>query len=211
MSPIANASDELTPIALPISTAASSNVPRLAGPAGIADASATPDASSAAWPIVSCTSTDWPAAANARIVAPQAIALSRQRLDERPRPARDAQPVAQPGDRLADPRVALGPGRDPLGARQAVRGDPDRESDRQQPGHRDARQHGARDDAPDGQHEDRDRRDRDDRDEVDDALDDDRAEGRRPGDALAVAGVVAPDQLADPGRQDVVREVAASR
>ena len=42
-------------------------------------------------------------------------------------------------------------------------------------------EHGARDDAPDGEDEDRDRRDRDDRDEVDDALDDDRAEGRRAG------------------------------
>src|SRR4029079_6556706 len=52
MSPIANASDELTPIALPISTAASSNVPRLAGPAGIADASAAPDAGRPPWPAV---------------------------------------------------------------------------------------------------------------------------------------------------------------
>ena len=58
------------------------------------------------------------------------------------------------------------------------------------------------------QDEDRDRRDRDDRDEVDDALDDDRPERRRAGDPLAVAGVVAPDQLAEPGREDVVREVA---
>ena len=45
-------------------------------------------------------------------------------------------------------------------------------------------------------------------DEVDDALDDDRPERRRPADALPVAEVVAPDELAEPGRQDVVRQVA---
>ena len=86
-----------TPTALPISTAASSNVPRLAGPAGIADASATPEAISAAWPIVSSTPIAWPAAANAEDGRAPGDRAQEQRLDQRPRPADDAQPVPELG------------------------------------------------------------------------------------------------------------------
>jgi len=67
---------------------------------------------------------------------------------------------------------------------------------------------GAGNDAPDAEDKERRRRDGDDRDEIDDALDDDRSEGRRPADPLPIAEVVAPDQLAQPGRQDIVGEIA---
>ena len=73
---IAKASDSGMPTALPSWTVASSNVPRFAGPAGIAEASATPDASSAAWPIVSSYPIAWPAAANPRIAQPHENALN---------------------------------------------------------------------------------------------------------------------------------------
>jgi len=65
-----------TPIALPISTAANSNVPRFDGPAGTALASATPEAMSAACPIESSTPIDWPTAAQARIATVHAAALA---------------------------------------------------------------------------------------------------------------------------------------
>ena len=123
-----------TPTALPISTAASSNVPRFAGPAGIAEASATPDASSDAWPIVSSTPIAWPAAANARIGRAPGDDAQEQRLGQRPRPAGHAQPVAQLADQVPDPRVALRRRGDPLGAGQPMGGDPDRDAGRQQPG-----------------------------------------------------------------------------
>jgi len=54
----ANAESAGTPIALPISTAASSNVPRFDGPAGTALARATPDAMSAACPMDRCSPID---------------------------------------------------------------------------------------------------------------------------------------------------------
>ncbi len=54
----ANAESAGMPIALPISTAASSNVPRFDGPAGTALARATPDVINAAWPIDSSSPID---------------------------------------------------------------------------------------------------------------------------------------------------------
>ena len=201
-----------TPTALPISTAASSNVPRFAGPAGIADASATPDASSAAWPIVSWTPDAPGRPPRTRgSVAPQATTLSDERLDERPRPARDGQPAAELAGQLADPRPALGarrrsasaPGRR-WAAIPTASADGEQRRRRRRP-----TSTALATIAADAQDEDR-RRARSRR----------RRPGRRPArrrpsrgsscatDALAVAEVVAPDQLAEPGRQDVVGEVA---
>ena len=48
-------------------------------------------------------------------------------------------------------------------------------------------------------------------DRVDDALDDDRAQDRRAADPLPLAQRVAPDELAEARRQDVVGEVAEIR
>src|ERR1019366_5390156 len=89
-----------------------------------------------------------------------------------------------------------------------IRGDPDRQANDEQPGDRQANQDGAGDHAPNIQDEDGHGGDRHDDGGVDDPLDDDGAEGRRPADPLAVAQVVAPDELAQASRQDVVGEVA---
>ena len=87
-------------------------------------------------------------------------------------------------------------------------GDPDRQDDEQQPGDAGADEDQAREIAADAQHDQRGRGDRDDRDEVDDALDDDRPEGRCPADPLAVTQVVASDELPEARRKDVVHQVS---
>ena len=89
-----------------------------------------------------------------------------------------------------------------------MRGDPEPEHDDQQRDERQPEQDGAAHRAADAQDEDRDRGDRHDHHRVDDPLDDDRAEDRRPADAFALAERVAAVQLAEPRRQDVVGEVA---
>ena len=63
-------------------------------------------------------------------------------------------------------------------------------------------------DPADVEDEDRESADRDDHRSVDHSLDDDRAERRGAADPLPVTEVVAADQLAEPGRQDVVGQIA---
>ena len=128
----------------------------------MAVASATPAASSDAWPIVSSMPIAWPAAAKARTVAAPGDDAEQERLDERPRPPGDREPAPQLAGQLADLRPARRDGGDPLGAGQPVGRDPERQDDDQQPGHGHAHEHRAGDDAPDAQDEDRDRGDRDD-------------------------------------------------
>src|SRR5947207_2844840 len=89
-----------------------------------------------------------------------------------------------------------------------MRGEANREAHDEQPRYRQADQHRARHEPTHVQHEDRQRRERHDNGRVDDPLHDDRAQRRRPADALAVAEVVAPHQLPKARRQHVVGEVA---
>ncbi len=89
--------------------------------------------------------------------------------------------------------------------------DPQAQDDDEQGDEGGPEQHGARHDAAGAQHEHRERRDGDDHDRVDDPLDDDRAQDRRPADALAVTQRMTPIELAEPCRQDVVGEVADVR
>ena len=100
---------------------------------------------------------------------------------------------------------------DPRRTRQPMGGDPEPEADDQQRHEGEPEQDRAAHHAADAQDEDRERRDRHDHDGVDDPLDDDRAEDRRPAHALALAQGVAPVQLAEPRRQDVVGQVADVR
>ena len=146
----------------------------------------------------------WPAAANARTVHDQAAAAG-ERLGEGPRPARDREAVLEPPAELARSAASARRTRR-AGRRRAGGGRRSRPQRRRRAG-RSPRpdEDGGRDDAPDVEDEDRHGRDRDHDHHVDDPLDDDRAEGRRPADPLAVAEVVAPDELAEARRQDVVR------
>ena len=84
----------------------------------------------------------------------------------------------------------------------------DRQADDQQPGDAHPDQDGARDDAADVEQEDRGGRDRDQDRRVDDAFDHDRAERGGAAEPLAIAQVVAANQLAEAGRQHVVGEIA---
>ena len=144
------------PIACPTATAANSNVPRFDGPAGTAAASATPEAISAAWPIDS-----WSADRLAdRRDREDRAATTRPRCRRsastsvRGRPA-TASPSWSRRAEVLDPRPALDQRADPVGARQAVGDDPDRQDDDEQPGDGGPDEDRARDDAPDVQDEQR--------------------------------------------------------
>jgi hypothetical protein len=74
----------------------------------------------------------------------------------------------------------------------------------QQPGHGHADEYCADHDSPDVQDEDRGGADANQNDRVHDPLDDHGAQRGAAADAFAVAQIVAPHQLAESGRQDVV-------
>ena len=180
------------------------------GPDGIAVASATPPAaSSAAWPTVSSMPSAWPAggerhdrAAQATTLKASAAAIVRGRAATRGRRAAVAASSHDRGQRSRNAATRSAPGRrwsgqrDRRGRRRAAPARAEPEQDRA--GHHPA----------DVQDEDRDRGDGHQDHRVHDPLDDDRAQVGAALIALAVAEVVAPDQLAEAGRQDVVGEVA---
>ena len=212
MSARARAVSRSMPKVAAIATAARSNVPRFDGPAGMADRER--DArreqrrlgrSSAGRP------SDWPAAANATTVAPHATKLSSSAsASVRGRPATARPPWSRrPISRTRGQRSAHATTRSAPGRRCAA--SPTARATTSRPVTASADEHRARDEAADVEDEDRDT------DaiattttRVDDPLDDDRPERRRPADPLAVAEVVAPDELAEPRRQDVVRRGSRS-
>ena len=143
-------------------------------------ARATPLARSAAWATVSSRPTAWPAARNVPIEAVQATTLNARAPTSVRGPAGHREAVAQHPAERDETRPALDVGGDTLRARQAMRGDAEPEPDDEQRHEREPEQDGAGHDAADAQDEDRHGGDRDDHDRVDDALDDDRAQHRRP-------------------------------
>ena len=173
--------------------------------------SATPLVSSAAWATVSSTPTAWPAARNVPVEAVQASALKARAATSVPGRPATARPSRsrRASSRRRGQRAMISA--DPSRTRQPMGGDPEPEPDDQQRDEREPEQDRAAHHPADAQDEDRERGDRHDHHGVDDPLDDDRAEHRRPADALALAQGVAPIQLAEPRRQDVVGEVADVR
>ena len=89
-----------------------------------------------------------------------------------------------------------------------MRGQRHRQSHAQQPRDRHTHEDRAHDDAPDVEDQDCRGTDPDQDHGIDDPLHHDGTQRRAAADALAVAQVVAPNQLAEAGRQDVVGEVA---
>jgi hypothetical protein len=118
-----------------------------------------------------------------------------ERLGQRSRPPGDGEALAQLRRQLARARPACRCRSEPLGARDPVRGDADGKGHREQGRDRRTDEHGARHDPAHAQHENRHGRDRDDDRDVHHALHDHRPERRRPTHPLAIAQVVAPDQL----------------
>ena len=128
-------------------------------------------------------------------------------LDERPWPACHRQPAVELSRELADGRPAVREGADPLGSGQPVRDHEQGQHHDEERRHGEPEQDGARNEAADLEDHDGKCRDGHDDRRVDDPLHDDGAERRRATDALAVPEVVAADELAEAGRQDVIGEI----
>ena len=161
-----------------------SNVPRFDGPAGTAAASATPEAMSAAWPIVS-----WSRSTGRPPPSRGSRRPRRPRCRRAPRPSVRGRPATASPSWSRRPRSWIRgqrstTAREPVGAGQPVGDHPDHQDDDEQARDGRADEDGAGDDAADVQDERATRRDRDADDEVDDPLHDDRPERRRPADPL---------------------------
>ena len=143
--------------------------------------------------------------------AAQASGAEGEGQGDDPRLAGDREPVPQAACQLEQSGTPGDDRGDPLRARQAMGGDPEPEGDDQQRDEGEPEQDRTGHDPADAQDEHGDSGDRHHHHRIDDPLDDDRAEDRRPAHALALAERVAPVQLAEARRQDVVGEVADVR
>ena len=191
-----------------MATTVSSNVPTKPGPAGTIETSATPLVISAAWATDSCDADRLAGGEEGRRRCRPGQRAERDGADHHARPAGDRRPSR------SRRRSSSRRGRramisvDPRGARQAMRRDPEAEHDDHQRDERQPEQDRAAHGAADAQDQHRDRGDGHDHDGVDDALDDDRAQDRRPADAFPLTERVAAVQLPESRRQDVVGQIA---